>query len=108
MRPGHWMKNLLRLPMTQSPQLEANTLLYAATSWEVQSGAFYGPRNFGGRRGQAHSLEYPLAVLNQVVAEKLWEESERLSGIKFVVEGLDNLLVFPVNKLMKDELQPRH
>ncbi|KQS00602.1 short-chain dehydrogenase [Williamsia sp. Leaf354] len=57
--------------------------LYAASSPEAASGAFYGPRGLGGLRG-APTLTKPLPkARNESVAQSLWVASEKLTGVTF-------------------------
>lgn len=57
--------------------------LFAAAAPEAQGGAYYGPRYLGETRGPVHNARVPSAALDQAVARRLWEESERLTGVTF-------------------------
>ena len=79
------MFNLANRLLAQSGAMGALPTLYAATAPHVESGSFFGPSGFMRMKGWP-ALEAPNP--NRVTpeeAEKLWELSERLTGIKFPV-----------------------
>ncbi len=57
--------------------------LYAATSDQVQSGKYYGPSGIGSVRGYPREEKINPKFTDQETAKRLWEESEKLTGIKF-------------------------
>ena len=57
--------------------------LYAATAPEVVGGAFYGPNGPGHIRGAPTRVPPAPEALDEQVAQRLWEVSERLTGIRF-------------------------
>jgi NAD(P)-dependent dehydrogenase (short-subunit alcohol dehydrogenase family) len=57
--------------------------LYAATSPDAQGGAYYGPDGFLGMTGTAAPARFPRRALDDTVAARLWEVSERLTGAAF-------------------------
>jgi len=67
----------------QSGEMGALPILYAATSGNVVQGGFYGPG------GLMHMKGYPVldqprkSLMDQKVAEKLWDISEEMTGIKY-------------------------
>lgn len=69
----------------QSAEAGALPTLYAATAPDVRPDSFTGPGLLGWRGSPAKSWRAPW-TLNDRAAERLWEESERLTGVAF--EGL--------------------
>lgn len=59
--------------------------LYAATSEKAESGKYYGPSGMGHLRGYPQEEAINSSLVNPDVARRLWEESEKLLGIKFKV-----------------------
>ncbi|GAA2054138.1 oxidoreductase [Williamsia deligens] len=57
--------------------------LYAATSPDAASGAFYGPKDLGGLRG-APTLTKPFSkARDESVSQALWIASEKLTGVTY-------------------------
>ncbi|WP_163127666.1 SDR family oxidoreductase [Alloalcanivorax balearicus] len=69
--------------------------LFAATSPQAQGGVYYGPDKFGEIRGYPTVATVPPQALDISAAERLWNESERLTGVTFPIieeaRGADNL-----------------
>ena len=59
--------------------------LYAATAPGVQGGAYYGPSGPFGVTGPPGPARSTPAARNMAVAEKLWEVSERLTGVHWTL-----------------------
>jgi NAD(P)-dependent dehydrogenase (short-subunit alcohol dehydrogenase family) len=58
--------------------------LYAATSPQAQNGAFYGPRGFMGLAGGGViEANTPSHAKNEADGRRLWEVSERLTGVTY-------------------------
>ena len=57
--------------------------LYAATAPEVVGGGFYGPDGPGQLRGNPTRVLPASGALDEQIARRLWEVSERLTGIRF-------------------------
>ncbi|WP_103501400.1 MULTISPECIES: oxidoreductase [unclassified Streptomyces] len=68
--------------VASTPELGAAPTLYAATAREVRPGAFYGPRRLFVRGAPGDSWRAPWTV-NDLMAQRLWSESERLTGVVF-------------------------
>ncbi len=69
--------------VAQSAQDGALPSLYAASAPEAESGAYYGPSEWGETRGApGKAAIYPQA-LDAAVARDLWALSERLTGLTF-------------------------
>ena len=57
--------------------------LYAATAPEAKGGGYYGPHALGETRGHPAPAKLPAAATDIAVAQRLWDESERLAGVSF-------------------------
>lgn len=57
--------------------------LFAATSPQAQGGAYYGPDKLSETRGYPTTAKVPAQALDPSDAERLWRESERLTGVSF-------------------------
>ena len=58
-------------------------ILFAATSSEVRPGGYYGPDGKFELKGYPTEVQIPSRARNPAVAERLWHEAERLTGIEF-------------------------
>lgn len=84
-RTAERIVTLVNRIIAQSPEAGALPTLYAATAPGVRSDTFTGPRFQGWRGAPVPSWRAPW-TLNDAVGERLWTESERLTGVCF--EGL--------------------
>ena len=57
--------------------------LYAATSPDAVNGGYYGPSRFGESWGPPKAVDSTEAARNRADAERLWELSEKLVGLRF-------------------------
>ncbi|MFN3768845.1 MAG: SDR family oxidoreductase [Ectopseudomonas guguanensis] len=57
--------------------------LFAATASQAQGGAYYGPNRLSETRGYPVLARTPLQAMDQGMARRLWNESERLTGLSF-------------------------
>ncbi|WP_440412300.1 SDR family oxidoreductase [Neorhizobium petrolearium] len=57
--------------------------LFAATSPKARGGGYYGPDKLGETRGHPTEAQIPRQAMEKHVAHKLWEISERLTGMTF-------------------------
>lgn len=57
--------------------------LFAATAADAVPGAYYGPKGLLEVRGQVGVATTPKAALDVALARRLWDESEKLSGVPF-------------------------
>jgi NAD(P)-dependent dehydrogenase (short-subunit alcohol dehydrogenase family) len=57
--------------------------LYAATSPDAAGGGYYGPDGFGELTGGPAPAKVPPRAQNQADAERLWQVSEKLTGVTF-------------------------
>ncbi len=58
---------------------------YAATAADVQPGQYFGPKDMGGMRGSPRVEDLPPGADDVAGAKRLWEDSERLTGVKFAL-----------------------
>jgi NAD(P)-dependent dehydrogenase (short-subunit alcohol dehydrogenase family) len=69
-----------RLAPSQSVEHGVEPMLYAATSPDAISGAYYGPRGLFGLRGATTLVKVPRSARKPETAARLWEVAELLSG----------------------------
>lgn len=62
--------------------------LFAATAPQAQGGAYYGPNKLSETRGYPVLARTPLQAMDQGMARRLWNESERLTGLSFPTASL--------------------
>jgi hypothetical protein len=74
-------KLLVRL-LAQRPQQGALPVLYAATA-DLPGGAFTGPEHALHMRGGAEQIGRSRQAKDPVLARRLWDASERLTGVGF-------------------------
>ncbi len=67
----------------QSAAAGALPSLYAATAPEARNGGYYGPNRLGETRGRPASARIARQARDETTAERLWEASERLTGVRF-------------------------
>ncbi len=68
--------------VAQSAEMGALPSLFAATA-EVEPGAFYGPARFGGMRGYPARSGSSAASRDEMMARRLWEQSEQLTKVAY-------------------------
>ena len=81
-----WLMNLLRplfLFMIQPASMGALPEIRAAVDTEVKGGQYYGPDGKKEMKGYPILVESTIASHNEEDARKLWELSEKLTGVKF-------------------------
>lgn len=71
--------------LAQKPWKGALPMLYAATAPEAEGGAYYGPDSRMNWRGYPVKVESNERSHNLEDAKKLWEVSEKLTGINFSI-----------------------
>jgi NAD(P)-dependent dehydrogenase (short-subunit alcohol dehydrogenase family) len=74
--------NLLH-PLSQDAYRGALPTLFAAVSPTVQPGGYYGPDGFLETKGNPTAAKIVASAKDQAVAARLWEQSERLTGVTF-------------------------
>ncbi len=68
----------------QGSETGALPTLYAATAEVVEGGAYYGPGGFMQARGYPKRVESNIRSHDRDVAARLWDISERLTGVRFL------------------------
>lgn len=74
---------LLIALLSQSAARGALPTLRAAADADARGGQFYGPRGFMGIRGLPVAVEPNAAARDEAVARRLWDASERLTGVGY-------------------------
>ncbi len=69
--------------VAQSAEMGALCSLYAATSVDLPGGSFVGPDGFMEGRGHPHVVTAAPKAYDEVAWQRLWEESERLTGVAY-------------------------
>lgn len=69
--------------LSQDAAHGALPMLYAALAEEVVAGGYYGPDGIAELKGYPTAVPIPRSALDQAVANRLWSESERLTGVRF-------------------------
>ena len=67
----------------QSAEMGALPLLFAATQPGLEGGLYIGPDGFMEQRGYPHPVGSSGASRDEATAARLWEESEKLTGVTF-------------------------
>ena len=81
------MKSVLRVTnalVAQNVEKGALPQLYAATMPDVESGSFYGPDGIRELRGHPTRVEPAGRAKKPDVAERLWEVSQDMTGVRFL------------------------
>lgn len=74
---------LMTLTSYQSAEMGALPILRAATEADVKSGSYYGPENDS--KGYPVEVKASDSAYNEADAKRLWELSEKLTGVKFTI-----------------------
>ena len=75
--------SLLAPVLTQDDAMGALPTEYAAVAAEVTGGQYIGPDGFGEFRGYPTIVKPRPQALDQAAGERLWRESEQLTGVSF-------------------------
>ena len=59
--------------------------LFGATSPDVVPGGYYGPNKSNERKGHPAPAKIPPLALDANIAKRLWTETEKLTGVQFVI-----------------------
>ena len=86
--PGGFIAKRILSPLArafffQSAADGALPLLYAATAGEAQPGGYYGPANANEMKGPVAPAKVPPQAFDEDVARRLWQLSERLTGVSY-------------------------
>jgi NAD(P)-dependent dehydrogenase (short-subunit alcohol dehydrogenase family) len=74
---------LIERPLAQSAAMGALGTLRAATDPAVRGGEYYGPARWRGERGCPVRISSSEASHDQSAQRRLWQESERLTGVRY-------------------------
>lgn len=77
--------------------------LFAATSPDALGGGYYGPDKLQETRGHPTEARIPRQAMENHVAQRLWEISERLTGVSFEQPRLSSATVEPVTQSLARE-----
>jgi NAD(P)-dependent dehydrogenase (short-subunit alcohol dehydrogenase family) len=73
--------------IAQSEDMGALPTLYAATEPGLEGGTFVGPDGFAEQRGHPKPVAPNSAARDEAVARRLWEVSERMTGVRYRFAG---------------------
>jgi NAD(P)-dependent dehydrogenase (short-subunit alcohol dehydrogenase family) len=80
-----WMRAGALVVPNQSSAMGALPTLRAATDPGAQGGEYYGPAGFGEFTGPARRVESSARSRDGEAGRRLWDESERLTGVTYPV-----------------------
>ena len=81
---GLWRFAPLMAPLfSQSAAQGALPILFAATSPDARAGGYDGPAGFAELKGPPAPARVPPQAQDKMVAHRLWDASERLTGLTF-------------------------
>ncbi len=81
---GKVLMQIANALFAQPAEMGALPQLYAATMPEVQGGEYYGPDGFKENRGFPKKVRSSRKSQDEETARRLWELSERLTGVKYL------------------------
>jgi len=79
------MFNIFDLLLAMTPSMGSLGIMRAATDRTLKNGEYVGPTKMGGFRGFPELMNSSEGSYNEKDAEKLWEISEELTGVKYVI-----------------------
>jgi NAD(P)-dependent dehydrogenase (short-subunit alcohol dehydrogenase family) len=82
-QPDRFLMAITNRVLAQSAKMGALPLLYAAAYPALEGGTYVGPGGFFEQRGHPEQVEASKAAHDQEAARRLWEVSERLTGVTF-------------------------
>jgi len=82
-RHSGFFVGILNVLFAQTIEMGALPTLYAATAENVNSGEYFGPSNWQEWRGYPKKVESNRLSHDNKIAAKLWEVSEKLTGVHF-------------------------
>lgn len=83
--PVAFLKRMMLKTLGQDASKGALPILFAASSIEARSGIYYGPNGPFEMWGSPTEVGYSTQAANLIAREKLWKQSEKLTGINFNV-----------------------
>jgi NAD(P)-dependent dehydrogenase (short-subunit alcohol dehydrogenase family) len=85
--PGFRLLMKLGRSRFQSAEAGSLPLLFAATSPNARKGGYYGPDGRNEAKGNPTAAFEPVVTKDATVGRRLWAESERVTGMEFVVSA---------------------
>ena len=79
------MFNVFNLLLAMTPSMGSLGIMRAATDRTLKNGDYVGPTKVGGFRGLPKLLTSSEGSYNDKDAKKLWEMSEQLTGVKYII-----------------------
>lgn len=80
---GVFMKKVALKLISHTPDKAALSILRAACDLEVENGSYWGPSGVFGCKGSPVKAKLMPKTLHSELTKKLWEESEKLTGVKY-------------------------
>ena len=85
--------------ITQSAADGALPTLFAATSPDAKPAGYYGPNGFYEIKGAVAPAHVAAKAKDEVVARRLWEASEQLTGVRWPAQQVDPIGIAEANKV---------
>ena len=79
-----WLGQSVTNRMAQSASMGALNQLYAATASDVEGNDYIGPKGKNEQSGYPHKAGRSVAAKNTTDAKRLWDESEKLTGVSYL------------------------
>jgi NAD(P)-dependent dehydrogenase (short-subunit alcohol dehydrogenase family) len=79
-----WLGQSVTNRMAQPASMGALNQLYAATSSDVEGNDYIGPKGKNEQSGYPHKAGRSAAAKSTTDAKRLWEESEKLTGVSYL------------------------
>ena len=79
-----WLGQSVTNRMAQSASMGALNQLYAATASDVEGNDYIGPQGKNEQSGYPHKAGRSAAAKNTTDAKRLWDESEKLTGVSYL------------------------
>jgi NAD(P)-dependent dehydrogenase (short-subunit alcohol dehydrogenase family) len=86
-RGFHIMMKVAQPLFYQSAEAGSLPLLFAATSPNARRGGYYGPDGRNEAKGNPAAAFEPVVTKDTTVGKRLWDESERVTDMQFVVSA---------------------
>jgi NAD(P)-dependent dehydrogenase (short-subunit alcohol dehydrogenase family) len=100
------LSRFLNFARGQAPKQAAAPLIFAATSSEALSGHYYGLEGVHKVWGTPVDVDFTSEASNVLIAERLWDISESMSGIEFSIHDMSNVISLVEMKGTRPELHP--
>ena len=79
-----WLGQAVNNRMAQPVSMGALNQLYAATATDVKGNDYIGPKGKNEQSGYPHKADRSVAAKNAADAKRLWDVSEKLTGINYL------------------------